>query len=128
MSVALNHTIVPARDKRASAEFLAGILGIPDATPWGPFVVLPIPNGVSLDFIDAGDTFDQHHYAFLVDEAEFDPIFGRVRAAGVEYYADPHRSQPGEINHHSGGRGFYFDDPDDHLMEVITRPYGADDD
>ncbi|MCU1465442.1 MAG: Glyoxalase/bleomycin resistance protein/dioxygenase, partial [Actinomycetia bacterium] len=61
-------------------------------------------------------------------EAEFDPIFGRVRAAGVEYYADPHRSRPGEINHHSGGRGFYFDDPDDHLMEVITRPYGADDD
>ena len=124
MSVALNHTIVPTTDKRASAEFLSGILGLPDGTPWGPFVVLPIPNGVSLDFIEAPKGFEQHHYAFLVDEAEFDPIFERVRAAGVAFYADPHRGQPGEINHHYGGRGVYFDDPDDHLMEVITQPYG----
>jgi catechol 2,3-dioxygenase-like lactoylglutathione lyase family enzyme len=127
MSIALNHTIIPARDKRASAAFLAGILGLPDPTPYGPFMVLSIPNGVSLDYLDGGDSFDQHHYAFLVDESEFDPIFERLQAAGTKFYADPHRTRPGEINHHDGGRGVYFDDPDDHVMEVITRPYGAQD-
>ncbi len=127
MSIALNHTIIPARDKHASASFLGGILGLADPTEYGPFVVLSIPNGVSLDYIDGGPTFDQHHYAFLVDESEFDPIFERVRASGARYYADPHRTRPGEINHHDGGRGVYFDDPDDHVMEVITRPYGAGD-
>lgn len=115
---------MPATDSRASAEFLGQILGIGDATKWGPFMVLEIANGVSLDFIDATD-FERHHYAFLVDETEFDPIFQRIRAAGVGFYADPHRQQPNDINHHYGGRGVYFDDIDAHLMEVITQPYGA---
>ncbi len=123
MTVALDHTIVPARDKLVSAEFLARILGV-EPKRWGPFLVLRVGNGASLDVVDAGDHFDEHHYAFLVDEADFDPIFERIRASGTTFYADPFRSQPGEINHHYGGRGVYFDDPDRHLMEVITQPYG----
>lgn len=125
MSVELNHTIVPAHDKGASAEFLGRILGLEPAAPWGPFMVLAVGNGVSLDYIDGGDTFDEHHYAFLVGDDEFDPIFERIRDSGARYYADPHRGQPGEINHNDGGNGVYFDDPDGHLMEVITRPYGS---
>jgi len=125
MTVALNHTIVPATDKAASAEFLRQILGLAEATPWGPFLVLAVPNGVSLDFVDATE-IHEHHYAFLVDEAEFDPIFERITATGVPIYADPFRKQPGQINHLYGGRGVYFDDPDGHLMEVITQPYGAE--
>jgi catechol 2,3-dioxygenase-like lactoylglutathione lyase family enzyme len=124
VTVVLNHTIVPARDKRESAGFLGRILGI-EPEPWGPFLLLPVANGVSLDYVDAAD-FEEHHYAFLVDETEFDPIFERIKASGTTFYADPFRHQPGEINHHYGGRGVYFDDPDRHLMEVITQPYGAD--
>src|SRR5437773_4812449 len=93
MAVSLNHTIVPATDRRASADFLSRILGLLEPTPWGPFLVVPIGNGVSLDFMDAHD-FDEHHYAFLVDEAEFDPIFERIRASGATYYADPFVTGP----------------------------------
>jgi catechol 2,3-dioxygenase-like lactoylglutathione lyase family enzyme len=125
MTAALNHTIVPATDKRASAEFLARILGVPAAPVWGPFAPLQLSNGVTLDFVDATD-FAEHHYAFLVDESEFDAVFDRIRAAGTDFYADPGRRQHGEINHRYGGRGVYFDDPDHHLMEVLTQPYGAE--
>lgn len=124
MTVTLDHTIVPAADKRVSAAFLATILGVEDASPWGPFLVLPVANGVSLDFVDS-TAFGEHHYAFLVDDIEFVPIFERIRAAGTAFYADPFRHEPGEINHLYGGRGVYFDDPDHHLMEVITQPYRA---
>jgi catechol 2,3-dioxygenase-like lactoylglutathione lyase family enzyme len=123
MTVALDHTIVPATDKRASAEFLGGILDLSPASPWGPFVPLPLGNGVTLDFVDAVG-FDERHYAFLVDEAEFDAMYERIRASGVAFYADPFRREPGGINHHYGGRGVYFDDPDNHLTEIITRTYG----
>jgi catechol 2,3-dioxygenase-like lactoylglutathione lyase family enzyme len=125
MRVELNHTIIPATDKRTSAEFLSSILGVEAARPWRPFLVVAVANGVTLDFADA-EVVDQHHYAFLVSESEFDPIFARIRERGVNYYADPFRHQPGEINHRYGGRGVYFDDPDRHLMEVITQPYGSD--
>lgn len=121
MTATLNHTIVPARNMRASAEFLGRILGI-EPEPWGPFLLVSVANGVSLDYIDATD-FEEHHYAFLVDEDEFDPILERIKASGTTFYADPFRRQVGEINHLYGGRGVYFDDPDRHLMEVITKPY-----
>lgn len=125
MSVTLNHTIVPATDKLASARFLSAVLGLQPPRPWGPFLVLNLANDVSLDFVDA-EVVEHHHYAFLVDDDEFDPIFGRIRDVGVSYYADPFRRHPGEINRLHGGRGVYFDDPDGHLMEVITKPYGPD--
>jgi hypothetical protein len=50
--------------------------------------------------------------------------FARIRAQGVQYYADPWRAKPGEIHHLHGGRGVYFDDPNGHVMEIITHPYG----
>jgi catechol 2,3-dioxygenase-like lactoylglutathione lyase family enzyme len=126
MSVELNHTIVPAHDPEASARFLARILDLAEPEPWGPFIVLDVGNGLSLDFVDAGEReFDTHHYAFLVSDDEFDPIFERIKASGAPWYADPHHTQPQEINHHWGGRGVYFDDPDGHNLEVITRPYGS---
>jgi len=124
--VELNHTIVPARDPEAAARFLAGILDLDEPQRWGPFMVLDVGNGLSLDYIDAGEReFDSHHYAFLVADDEFDPIFERIKAAGAPWYADPHHTQPEQINHHHGGRGVYFDDPDGHNLEVITRPYGS---
>ncbi|WP_067185446.1 VOC family protein [Microtetraspora niveoalba] len=122
MSVALNHTIVPSRDKRASAEFLAGILGLTAAPQWGPFVPVQTANGVTLDYMDA-DEVQRNHYCFIVSESEFDVIFGRIRERGLDFWADPHHEKPGEINHLYGGRGVYFNDPDGHNMEVITQPY-----
>ena len=112
-----------APDKDASAEFLAGILGIEAGPQWGPFRPVQMSNGVTLDFIGTPNP-STTHYAFLVDDAEFDASFARIRKAGIPYYAHPNKSEPGEINHLYGGRGIYFEDPDGHMLELITRPYG----
>ena len=120
---ALNHIINPAKDKDASAAFLADILGVEAGPQWGPFRPVQTSNGVTLDFVDSKDVRTQH-YAFLVDDAEFDAGFAKIKAQGVPYFADPHRQQPGAINHHWGGRGVYFEDPNGHLLELITKPYG----
>jgi catechol 2,3-dioxygenase-like lactoylglutathione lyase family enzyme len=128
MAISLNHTIVPAADKQKSAAFLAGILGLETAPPWGPFVPVRVGD-VTLDFADAqllgAREIPRHHYAFLVSEPEFDEIFGRIRDAGLTFYAEPHEpKRPGEINYDRGGRTVYFDDPDGHVMEVLTHATG----
>ncbi|MDQ8704129.1 VOC family protein [Streptomyces sp. LHD-70] len=126
MTIELNHTIVAAHDKEASAAFLADLLGLAVGPQYGPFVPVQIPNGVTLDYLDTGDgPITSQHYAFLVSEDEFTEIFGRIQAAGVEYYADPGHRRVGEINHLDGGRGAYFIDPNGHNMEILTRPYGS---
>lgn len=125
MSVQLNHTIVAARDSRASATFLAEVLGLAAPTRFGPFMVVETANGVSLDFLDSDDEIVSQHYAFLISEDEFDVIFGRIQEWDLPYWADPGQRRAGEINTNDGGRGVYFPDPDGHLLEIITRPYGG---
>jgi catechol 2,3-dioxygenase-like lactoylglutathione lyase family enzyme len=125
MAVLLNHTIVPSRDKHAGAAFLAGILGLGEPGVFGHFVTVEVANGVSLDYDDAASVTTSMHLAFLVDDEDFDPIFERVKAAGVPYFADPAHRKAGEINTRDTGRGFYFPDPDGHNLEVLTRPYGS---
>jgi catechol 2,3-dioxygenase-like lactoylglutathione lyase family enzyme len=125
VSVQLNHTIVACHDQQVSAGFLTGILGLPPAGRFGHFLVVEADNGVSLDFSETGGQITPQHYAFLVGEEEFDASFARIRERGLEYWADPARIQRGQINNRDGGRGLYFMDPDGHLMEIITRPYGS---
>ena len=124
MPVHLNHTIVAARDKHEAAEFLSELLGRKPPTTYGPFAVVELDNDVSLDFMDDPEVTPRH-YAFLVSEAEFDEIFGRIRARGLDYWADPFERQPGKINTNDGGRGVYWNDPNGHKLEIITRPYGG---
>lgn len=125
MPVQLNHTIVWCRDKKESSAFFARILGRPDPVPFMHFMVVALDNNVSLDFMEKDGDVALQHYAFLISEGEFDAVFGRIQAEGLDYWADPARSRPKEINHHDGGRGVYFPDPNGHLLEVITRPYGS---
>ncbi len=125
MAIELNHTIVPARDARASAQFLAEILDLDPPTRFGPFWAVAVHNGVTLDFQDSDEDIPIEHYAFLVSEEEFDAIFARIRARGLTYWADPAHSRPFEINRNDGGRGVYWNDPDGHYLEIITRPYGS---
>ncbi|MFJ1536881.1 VOC family protein, partial [Streptomyces mirabilis] len=112
----------------ASARFLADLLGLEVAPEYGPFVPVQIPNGVTLDYMDTAESISPQHYAFLVSEDDFDAIFARIRGAGLTYWADPHHHHPGEINHNDGGRGAYFDDPNGHNLEILTRPYGSGED
>jgi catechol 2,3-dioxygenase-like lactoylglutathione lyase family enzyme len=125
MTVQLNHTIVWCTDQQRSAAFLSELFGLPPATRYGPFLVVEAANGVSLDYHETAGDIAGQHYAFIVSEQEFDEIFGRITERGIDYWADPMLSMPGEINTHDGGRGVYFSDPDGHLLEAITRPYGS---
>jgi catechol 2,3-dioxygenase-like lactoylglutathione lyase family enzyme len=125
MSVELNHTIVHASDRDATASFLTEILGLPEAHEYGPFRVVEVANGVSLDVVHDPAEFQAQHYAFLVSEEEFDAIFGRIQERGLTHWADPFGRQPGRINHNDGGRGVYWDAPDGHKLEIITVPYGG---
>lgn len=125
MSVELNHTIIWCADKARSAAFLTGILGLPPARTFLHFLVVDLVNRVSVDFYQKDGSVAPQHYAFLVDDGTFNAACARIRDGGVAHWADPARTKPGEINTHYGGRGLYFEDPDGHLLEIITTPYGG---
>jgi catechol 2,3-dioxygenase-like lactoylglutathione lyase family enzyme len=125
MAVTLNHTIVRCSNQRESAQFYADVLGLAAPTSWGPFWVVDVSNGISLDFDEDGPDIQPQHYAFLVSEEEFDEIFGRLLERGLPHWADPFKQRPGEINTNDGGRGVYWHDPDGHFLEIITVPYGG---
>jgi catechol 2,3-dioxygenase-like lactoylglutathione lyase family enzyme len=116
----LNHTIVPAHDKEASAQFFAGIFGLPYRGPHGHFAPVDVGNGLTLDFDDR-EAFESHHYAFLVSDEEFDGIYQRVTAADIRYGSEPGNQHNMQVNTRRGGRGFYFRDPNGHSLEVLTR-------
>ena len=125
MAISLDHTIIYAKDKEASADFLANILGLPAPEAAGPFSVVRV-GSLSLDFMQDTRPIQSRHLAFSVSEKEFDEIFERIQIRGLEYWADPNKQSPNEINHWNGGRGFYWHDPDGHFYEVLTRSYYSD--
>lgn len=120
MSIELNHTIVLARDKVASAKFCARIFGFAYEGPTAHFAVVRVNDALTLDF-DDGEDFDSHHYAFKVGDGEFDAIFARLKDEGVAYGSGPNAPDDRRINRRSGGRGLYFRDPNGHLYEILTR-------
>lgn len=126
MTPQLNHSIVWCTDKHRSAAFLAEMLGLPAPRAFLHFLVVDLANGVSLDFMEKAGAIAPQHYAFLVSDADFDAGMRRLAEKRLTYWADPARTQPGTINHHWGGRGVYFEDPNGHLLELITTPYGAE--
>ena len=116
----LNHTIVPAHDKEASARFFAEIMGLSYEGAKGHFAPVRVNGTLTMDFDNATD-FRRHHYAFKVTDAEFDEIFTRIEAASIAYGAGPGTPDDGKINYRHDGRGFYWRDIDGHLLEVLTR-------
>ncbi len=120
MPITLNHTIVPARDKVASAEFFARIFGLTYEGTMGHFAPVKVNDSLTLDF-DNSDEFESHHYAFHVSDEEFDAIFNRIQAEGLRYGSGPFESENMQINNRRGGRGVYFKDPDGHMLELLTR-------
>ncbi len=124
MSIELNHTLVYSHDKWVGARIVADVLGLPEPVPFGPFAMVELHNGVTLDFIDVDREITTQHYAFLITEDDFDSVSARLRERGIPTYADPGHHRPG-FNTNDGGRGLYFVSPEGHNLEVITRPYGG---
>jgi hypothetical protein len=123
--IELNHTIVHVRDPWSAAREVGQLLGLSEPAAYGPFAVLELDNGASLDFLEDTGEISGQHYAFLVGEDDFDAVWGRIREDGREFWADPFKRRAGEINHGDGGRGLYWEGPDGHWLEIITRPYGS---
>ncbi|MGI9601117.1 MAG: VOC family protein [Acidimicrobiales bacterium] len=122
----LNHLIVWARDRRAAAAFFSEVVGLAAPTEYGHFTQVETGNGVTIDFADSDGEPSRSHLAFVVTERQFDEIFARISERAIPHWADPGRSKPDQINHHDGGRGVYFSDPDTNVgWEIITRPYGS---
>jgi catechol 2,3-dioxygenase-like lactoylglutathione lyase family enzyme len=120
MAIELNHTIVPAHDKVASAKFFARIFGLPfEERAVGYFAPVRVNDALTLDFADS-NTVAIHHYAFKVSEEEFDAIFARIRKEGIVYGSGPYSREDMKINHRGGGRGVYFCDPNGHVLELLT--------
>jgi catechol 2,3-dioxygenase-like lactoylglutathione lyase family enzyme len=126
MAVTLNHTIVPAHEREASAQFFARIFGVPhEGTFFGHFSVVRVNDALTLDFADR-ERFESHHYAFHVSDQEFDAILARVKEAGIAYGSGPQeQSTDMQLNHRRDGRGFYFKDPNGHSLELLTRTQAA---
>lgn len=125
LTAKLNHTIVAAGDRNASALFLSEVLGLEAPVAFGPFALVTVGDQMTLDFVSSSEEIRPQHYAFLVSETEFDQIFSRIEARKLPYWADPRRSKRDQINHWDDGRGVYFEDPNGHLLEILTRPYGS---
>lgn len=121
MTIELNHAIVPARDKEQSARFFADIFGLQYEGPSGHFAPVRVNDRLTFDF-DQDESFEAHHYAFHVSDAEFDAIFQRVQQAGLAYGSHPWDAENRKLNDWNGGRGVYFRDPNGHLLELLTRP------
>ncbi|MFE1595747.1 VOC family protein [Nocardia sp. NPDC058705] len=128
MSVQFNHTIVGCHDNRETAEFWADILGLDIGKQWGPFIPISLDHGAAFDFAKVPPFVSEiqpQHYAFLISEAEFDTAYAKIQRYKLDHWADPQQHGVNEINHHDGGRGVYFLDPNGHFLELITVPYGG---
>ena len=121
MAILLDHTIVPARDKLASAKFFAEIFGLNVKSGDGYFAQVQVNDSLTFDFADETEP-QSHHYAFHISEAEFEAIYEQVKSKGLPYGSGPHNHTDGKIYTRRGGRGFYFEDPNGHLLEVMTVP------
>jgi len=119
VTIVLNHTIVPARDKIAAARFFANIFGLSFNSGSGHFAPVRVNGSLTLLF-DDDDSFDSHHYAFHVSHAEFDAIFARIEEAGLVYGSAPWSLDDRKLNDWNGGRGLYFKDPNGHILELMT--------
>jgi len=121
MAISLNHTIVPARDKEAAARQFAQLFGLSYEGIGEHFAPVKVNETLTFLFDDTG-SFESHHYAFHVSDAEFDGIFRRVQEAGLAYGSAPWSANDRKLNNWGGGKGVYFRVPDGHLLELMTVP------
>ena len=120
MAITLNHTIVPARDKAATAKFFAEICGLKRARS-GYFAPVRVNKSLTLLF-DTDAKFESHHLAFHVSNREFDAILRRIKKAKIVFGSAPWSLDDGKLNDWGGGRGVYFQDPNGHVLELMTVP------
>lgn len=126
MAIVLDHTIVPAHDKTASAKFFADLFGLSCGKPVGPFAPVPVNPSLTFDFDDRRKPVEIHHYAFHVSADEFDAIFGRIKERGLTYGSGPYSNDNMQVGEYNGGRTVYFKELNGHLLEIRTKTSAED--
>jgi len=124
MTIHLDHTIVPSRNRVAAARQLAELLDVPWApTALGYFAAVYVNDGLTLDFIDTDEAFPIYHFCFRVDDARFDAILARLGAAGIAWRSTVRGPVDRNVDTSFGGRGLYWNEPDGHQWEMLTVSY-----
>lgn len=124
MAIELDHLIVSARDQRASAKLLAELLGVRWAeSGTGPFSPVYINDGLTLDFINDDGPFPVEHFCFRVSQDEFDVILQRIKGAGIKYRSTVRGFEDMKVNTDYGGCMVYWNEPDGHQWEMLTKSY-----
>lgn len=122
--IKLDHTIVSARKRDASAKMLAHLLGVPSGpVNDAPFYAVYVNDELTLDFAHADEDFPVDHYCFRVDDLTFDAILERIKAAGIEYRSSVRGPVDNQVNDYLGGRGLYWNEPEGHQWEILTVSY-----
>ena len=127
MEITLNHTIIPSKNNCESAKFYERIFGFEFVKEWGHFAVVKVNSTLTLDF-QTKEKFYPLHFAFKVNDDEFDQILSRIKTENIDFGSGPGNRKNGEINTRYKGRGAYFDDPDGHVLEIITTDYDISED
>jgi len=125
MEITLNHTIVPSYNNVESAKFYERVFGFEFVKEWGQFAVVRVNTTLVLDFA-IKENFSTNHYAFKVSDHQFDEILGKITMDHIHFGSGPSSVDDGEINNNDGGRGLYFEDPNGHVLEIITKDYVID--
>lgn len=122
---ALDHLLIPAKDRVAAARLIATLLDVPWAEQggFGPFSTVYVNAELTIDFDQWPEPVPKQHYCFRVTEPEFDAVLDRIRAAGLDYRSQPHGQPDHQVNHAFGGRLVYWSEPDGHVWEVLTVSY-----
>lgn len=124
MTIHLDHIMVPAKDRLASAKLIAHLLGVPwSETGIGPFAPVFVSDGLTLDFDTCDGPVPLTHYCFRVSDAEFDAILGRLRAAGIAFRSSVHGPVDNTVDTAHGGKIVYWSEPDGHAWEMLTVSY-----
>ena len=122
MTIHLDHTIVPSRDKVTAAKLLGELLDVPWAPSGiGSFAPVYVNEGLTLDFIDTEEHFPIYHFCFRVSQRDFDAILGRIKAAGIRYRSTVHGPWDMKVDTRFGG--IYWNEPDGHYWEMLTVSY-----
>lgn len=125
MEITLNHTIVPSHNNVESARFYERILGFEFIKEWGHFAVVKVNSTLTLDFM-VRENFSSIHYAFKVNDQQFNEILERIKKEGISFGSGPSSLEDGNTNNNDNGQGVYFKDPNGHVLELITKDYVID--
>jgi catechol 2,3-dioxygenase-like lactoylglutathione lyase family enzyme len=120
----IDHIILNVNDIDKSVEFYVGVMGFSNEGKDGPFTVIRVSDDFTLQLAPWG-TKGNEHYAFALSRTDFDACFERLKSLGIPYGDSFHtvgtNAGPGI---ETGSRGpaptVYFNDPNNHLLEIRT--------